>query len=651
MPHVLDPNASKPGVDAELRRSNHNYTYELGKNLRPGSPFHDKLRERIMRRIRESDNIMSEKRKEWRNIDKMLKAYVRPESVRQNEGTTKKPTITQVIMPISYAALETNLTYMFSAFMQPPVFRYEGSGPEDTFGSMMMQEVVAHHFHRHAVGLGLHTAFRDSFAYGLGPAVAGWKRQFGRKVIKKEFAFMDFFLNKVKGTEFEKDLSDYEVQYEGNELVNIDPYCYFPDPNVSVHKPQEAEFQGWGERESYGALLKREAHGHDGLFNVLYLKHVDGRSTILTTDRDNSDKERRITSNKPVDVLYLYVDLIPYDWELSPSQLPEKWVFAVAGDKIVIMAQPANHVHGEYPLAVAAPDFDGYTVIPPSRLGLVHDLQLMVNFLYTSRIADIKRGVNGAFIYDPSIINTYDLKDPGEGMMVRTRRQSWGRPGAVKESFAQIPYIDATGRNVEESMFLTDMVNKTTGSTDPLAGVLHHKGPRISADASSGARSSGLSRYEKTAQVIAMQFMNPIGYMFAHNVQQFMDEDMYIKVTGEFGERLKKDFGADVRNGHVLVDPLDLIVNYDLKPYTATIPGTQDVQTWLQLFQTLAQQPIIAQDFEMTQIFKHMAHQMGAKNIDDFVKAPQQQPPQVQEDGQVEQQVQQGNLVPQNGQF
>ena len=81
-------------------------------------------------------------------------------------------------------------------------------------------------------------------------------------------------------------------------------------------------------------------------------------------------------------------------------------------------------------------------------------------------------------------------------------------------------------------------------------------------------------------------------------------------------------------------------------------PGGEPSDVWVQLYQTLAQNPEVSAQFDMFRIFKHIARQMGAKNVDDFVKKSEgmpMQPPQVQSDESVMQEADRGNLVPMGG--
>src|SRR5690606_11939060 len=150
------------------------------------------------------------------------------------------------------------LTYFTSAFMQDPVFEYEGTGPEDVMGSLLMSHIVQKHVRHYAMGLNFHTAWRDMFAYGIGICHAMWDQEFAKRTIRREVGWVDTLKKKFFPTGEERAESDYEVVFEGNKLENIDPYSFFMDPNVTAHEIEKAEYVGWIDETSLHSLLLQE---------------------------------------------------------------------------------------------------------------------------------------------------------------------------------------------------------------------------------------------------------------------------------------------------------------------------------------------------------------------------------------------------------
>ena len=661
MPTILDPNSTikpQPGKGRPLSEIDHGYSYPRGLNLRPGHKKHETLLKQILAYARDSYNTMSQRHSDWREVDRVLKSYTYLPTL----GSQKKRATDEfnepldesrrIIMPVSQIVLDTLLTYFTSAFIRDPLFQYEGTGPEDQYGALVLTQLIQQQSHKAAVPLALHTAWRDMFAYGVGYASPRWQETLGRKMELAPTGFFDqlatFFQTGVG-----RRTSEYQLLYEGNVLDNIDPYLALPDPTVSAHEIQAGEYFGWIEEDSLSPMLRNEES--NGFFNLKYLKDLDAPLTSSITNRGERNDRRQSTvpvTSAPVDKIWMYIDLIPKDWGLGRSQDPETWVFGVAADTVIFQAEPLNLAHGNIPVVAGAPDFDGYSATPVSRLMAIEEIQTLVDFLYTSHVENIRRVINDNLVVDPSLINIHDLNTNKPGKIIRARKRAWGQGGLRDNAIFQLDVKDVTSGNVSDAMFLMDQAKTATSTMDQLGGNLAPRTSRVSANEAQGIRLAGLSRLERPAQIVSHQFMLPIARMFASNVQQFMTEETFIKATGELAERLADEFGVEAERGRIPISPEELVINYDVMAHDGVVPGKENVQVWTELFQVMSSNPDLAQHFDMQRIFSHIARQMGAPNVDGFIRRRRGgQQVEVRPDEEVLNEVDRGNLVPTNGQF
>lgn len=656
MPLTIDPNSQEQKKQGNLEHQDYPYDYPDNLNLKPGSDLHDKLVSKVMTRARESRRIMSRRHDEWRSIDKTLRAYI-PTSLKERKDKDDKndqideTDMPNIVMPHSYATLETLLTYMSAAFLQDPIWKFEGVGPEDALGAELMTHLIETHSHRFSHGLALHTQWRDAFAYGIGAITPVWDRKMGYKTVLEDTGFVSWVKGQFFKTGEERAKGEWSTLYEGNRLLNIDPYRLLPDPNTSAHEVQDSEFFGWIDRTNIFELLKREREGNDHIFNARYLRHFDPISNLDVEGgrgRNESKSSDFVSTNNPCDIVWMYVDLIPEEWDLGRSEFPEKWFLGVAGDRVLVTAMPLGINHDMIPAAVCAPDYDGYSLDPPGRLGIIHDAQKVSDFLVSSHLQNIMKVINDMVVADPSLVNIHDLATPKPGKIIRMRRAAWGR-GGIDNAVKQLNVQDVTQNHVADSQFFEGIMRQSTGATDPVQGNIGSRTSRVSASEFQGVRGSSLSRLEKAARTISMQSMIPLGYMMAAHTQQFMEEETYVKAVGEWAEVLKKKYNVQVENDRALIQPNSLIVDYDVAPHDGTIPGSENVETWTQLFQVMANSPEVARNFDIVKIFQHIAHQMGAKNLEKFTLG-QDQPVQIRSDEEVEREVDRGNLTPVNGQ-
>jgi len=649
MPYIVrgEPSSWKEDI---YSKTNFDYEYPYNLDLKPDSDFHIGLRNKIWQRASEARHEISKRFDSWREIDRTLTTYM---PLKDYEETlklqdTSKPV--SIVFPYSYSMLEALLTYLTMAFFQDPIFQYEGVEDDDTVGAMLMELVIRLHCIKNKVPLNIHTVLRDALCYGIGVAIPGWTRRYGRKPIKSSIITESGLgIN----TQYETQMVE-TLLFEGNDLSNIDPYMWLPDPSVPSSDIQKGEFNGWIDRDNYMNLLSDEAQPDSNLFNVKYLKDKKDKRSILALDQSDrqtrhggsTDLNRSMTNTvNPVDTIKMYVTLIPKDWKLSTYEYPEKWYFELAADDVIIACEKADHNHGMYPVSVASPEYDGYSITPIGRMEVLYGLQHTLDFLFNSHISNVRKAINDMLVVDPYLVNIEDLRDPKPGKLIRLRRPAWGR--GVDKVVQQLAVQDITRLNISDSAYITQWMDRISGADQSMQGALRMSGPeRLTRSEFQGTRGSAISRLQRIAMLIGIQFMQDIGTMFAVHTQQYMSQDAYVKTVGRYADQLKATFGNRER---VQVTPYDLAINYDLIVRDGSIPGGNFSEAWIELFKVIGQSPELMATFDVTRIFTYIAQQLGAKNVEDFKRNMGQINAQTMPDQMVQQQAQAGNLVPIGG--
>lgn len=648
MPYIVQGDSADVR-SARYRDVNFDYDYPDELNLDPKSDFHETLRSKIWQRAIASRKVISKRYDSWNEIDKTMTVYIplseKEEKVKEKDS--RKPV--SIVFPYSYSNLESLLTYMLIAFAQDPMFQYEGVEDDDTIGAMLMELVIRLHCIKTKVPLSLHTILRDNFLYGLGIGLPEWVKRYGRVPVKSYVTTQD-----ESGEN--KELVDVSyvdgLVFEGNALNNIDPYLWLPDPSVASDRLQDGEFCGWIDRDNYMNMLSEESNDPN-VFNVRYLKsRTDKRSALAV---DESQRETKFggssrvnrggmaSTTNPVDNINMYITLIPKDWKLGTGEYPEKWFFRLSADDVITMCHRANHYHGMYPMAVASSEFDGYSMTPISRMEILKGLQGVLDWLFNSHMANVRKAINDMLVVDPYLVNINDLKDPQPGKLIRLRRPAWGH--GVKDVVDQLQVNDITRLNIADTAYITQWMDRISKTDQSLSGQVRQSGPeRLTKGEFQGTRGSAISQLQRIAMIIGMQFMQDIGEMFAVHTQQYMSKETFVRITGRYEEQLKGRFGPNASRAKV--SPLDMAINYDLIVRDGSIPGGNFSESWVQLFQIIAKQPELYQQFDLTRIFMYIAGQLGAKNVEDFKRNVNRIQPQQMDDEEVLRQYQAGNLIP-----
>jgi len=623
-----------------LQDKDYGYVYPGDLDLRPSSDLHKKLVSEIMKRAQAARSVVSDKYDSWQKIDDMMNAYIPLDELEQKEKDADERTPIQICVPVAYAARETLLTYMSAAFMNGPIFNYAPVGPEDTSKAVKLTALIEHQVTQGKAALELFTHWKDDLTYGLGVAHPAWEVRKAKRTIRRTEEGIDPVTMLPTSTKWKEKVE--RVIFEGNVLHAIDPYMYLPDPNVPADKVQRGEFVGWLRRDNRMNLLADEQTDKQ-MFNAKYLKHFDGRSVLfneggsqrsdLTRSGDNYD-----SYTHPVDCVYMYLKIIPKEWKLSEKNVPEKWLFVVAGDTLLLKAAPLNMDHDMFPVGVCSSNYDGRSVIPLSRMETIYGMQELLNWMYNSHITNVRKSINDMLVYDPQAISTKDITNRKPGKLIRTRKPFWGR--GVKDAIMQLNVSDVTQAHVSDAIMMADSINQYSGATDPLRGMFRKTSERVSATEVSQAQKSSMSRLETIARIVYMQSHHDLAYMFASQTQQLMERDTSLRVLGDLAEQLGMETDKPVP-----VSMEDISLDYDVVPHDGTIPGNEDPQIWAQVLQTVSSSEQLTGELDVVRLFRHLARQMGAKNINDFIKRRPVQA-NVMQPEQIEQGVQDGNLVP-----
>lgn len=650
MPYIIsEPNRNKHEA-RELSSINYEYDYPEGLDLRPGSDLHEKIKDEVYARALESHLVTSNRFDAWNEIDKVLTSYISQDEEEQNvkDDDPRKPT--SIIYPYSYAILDTLLAYMMKVFLQDPIFRFEGTSPEDVPGAILMEKLIQKQTLKTKVSLNLQTFFRDCFSYGIGYVSPDWDVRYGTKRVMRtggKLSALGRLIGRVP-----EETSEPGILFEGNSLNNINPYMALPDPGVASSDIQSGDFFGWIEETSLLGIMEEESTNQD-YFNAKYLKHITQGKTSIAQNEDereiNTTMDQRVSESvkDERDVIHMYMKLIPSEWKLGDSEYPEKWLFSVGSDAVVLRAKPLGLNHGMYPVAAGSPDFDGYSSLPIGRMETLYGLQHTSNWLVNSHITNVRKAINDMFVVDPHMINMNDMKSTKPGKLIRLRRAAWGR--GVRDAVMQLGVSDVTRQNISDLGLMVQAMNHVSGVDESMMGSLRQGGPeRLTAGEFQGTRTGAVNRLERMAQTVGVQALQDIGYMFASHAQQLMSEETYIDITGRWEETLRKEFGITEQNSTKFkVSPSDINIDYDIDVKDGSIPGNNFSQNWIDLFQIIGQNESLQAEFDTTRIFQHIARNLGAKNVNEFKRKQQPQQPTVMPDEEVRRQAEAGNIVPQ----
>ncbi len=642
-----------------LRKEKHTYSYPRKLDLKPDSKFHRFLLDKLMPEAIKSREFMQEKHPTMEKIDKTLTAFVNLSEEEKKVKDKDDRTPTSIVVPVSYASLDTLMTFTSLLYLQDPLFKYEGTGtePSDTLGAILLELVVQRQAYKTKMALDINPILRSGFSYGFGFGGVWWKEVHGMRTVRKSKTGKDKLIDflsqnfpQIPETKNEK-TREKVLKYEGNEIEPIDPYLTLLDPNISIHKFQNGELFGWISPTNVTTLLEQE-QWNDSLFNAKWLQHFDARSTLnmqAGENRGGSFDSNRDSARvgRPSDIIIMMKTITPNDWydaesgkKLGDRKTPEDWIFTIGGDQVIMMAEPIDSDYGGFPIAGAFPNYDGFSAVPVSHLELIYGMQEIMDWLVRSRMSNVRKVIHDMLVIDPYLINYWDAKNPGSGKLIKARPPARGR-GILDKGIHQLKVQDVTANHMNDMGYWNKMIKEVLATTDALEGIPRDHSGRVTATEFEGTKVSAAARIENSASLIGLQLMQDLADIIASNTQQHMSEEVYANTVGEWEQTLKEQYGVGDR---IKVSPFDILIDYDVVSKKATPKGGQRIDVLAQVFQAIAGSETLQREYDMVRMAGALFTEMGFKDISAFKRTPQER--QIISDEQAAQGAKLGNLAP-----
>ena len=87
-------------------------------STRDENPKHKRLAEHVKRLVTMSESVMASRWPQWQDTDRRMRAFVDVSEVDAHTGRLRRPFDVKLVLPTSYAILQSILTYWYTVFMR-----------------------------------------------------------------------------------------------------------------------------------------------------------------------------------------------------------------------------------------------------------------------------------------------------------------------------------------------------------------------------------------------------------------------------------------------------------------------------------------------------------------------------------------------------
>lgn len=609
--------------------------------IKKESKLHKDLVKKLESRIRLAMRGHDQQRDTWIRAEELTLAYL-PETEVDKARRTKRenglPSFTTLQIPYSYALLMSAHTYWTSVFFaRTPIHQYSGRHGEAEMQVQAMEALIGYQVEVGGFLGPYYIWLYDAGKYGCGVIGHYWDRQklqYGQLVEMDDPA--------APGTMALFQTTQEVEGYVGNRVYNVSPWDFMHDPRVPLKRFQEGEFCCARKRLGWTQILRRRDAGYFNS-NIDVLKdHVQMKSQVndgsaqlirpfVEYNLYDDDSE---TSVHPAGAEFweVYVELVPKEWGLGSSAFPQKWCFTITADMgLLVGASPLGYVHCQFPFDIIEAEVEGYGLYARGIPQIMEPIQNTVDWLVNTHFFNVRAALNNQFLLDPSKIVIKDAQNSGPGFIWRLRPEAYGSD--LTKMFMQIPVSDVTRPHMADFQAMLGIGERTLGINDQIMGALNSSTRKTATEVRT-TTGFGVNRQKTITEYASATGMAPHSQKLVQTSQQYYDASAKLRRVGSFA--------MDAGEGFMKVSPQDIVGFFDMVPIDGTLPVDRMAQAnlWKEIFVGMrGMPPQVQMGYDWARVFAWMAQLGGLKNINQFKV-------QVMPDAALQQQAQQGNVVP-----
>jgi hypothetical protein len=483
-------------------------------------------------------------------------------------------------MPITFYVIETILPKLVA---QLPEFLVKPMGPEDADPAELMATVLGWAAENSGLFEQQTYAFKDALMYGTGilktyhrhdtrPARVQDKRQLsldvpmpvidpdtGKPMMGPDGPVMGTQPYQL-GEHFIGAKDETVTVYDGPAAESIDLFNFWVAPEASCIEDARYVIQrSFKELDWVKQMVKDKVY--------IFPEGVDPDEWGAIDDEPHKKRLADIGMD------------VSRDPTRRPVEVMEFWTnercVTMLNRRTVVRAQKNPFLHGEKPYVRIVDHVVPHEFYGVGEIEIIEDLQDVYNALVNMRIDNVKVSINSMFAVN--IDHVYDQRDltTRPGGIVRVREV--GMP--VNQVFQRIDMGDVTSSSFIEAEKVLMMVERVTGVSAYQLG---------SDSASLNKTATGVNiiteqgniRFSLKMRLAEMTGLRTLGRHFGSILQQFMPDEMSMRITGDAGQFSFASLTPDAILGSF---------DYDIEPQSMAVTESLMKDQSLSLFQMLSQ--------------------------------------------------------------
>lgn len=517
---------------------------DIKKALDPKSDFHRMLLQHCKRNVEVSRTYMNRFYDQWDANDKTIRGERVPDAQDQKAKVRQEPM--KLILPFTYAQVQTFNAFMMSLFNQRDnFFEIQDAGDEMSITPEQDAErCLARDLRRNAWTKVQYQCYLDLCRSSFCVIKSLWEEELmeGTGVtVETAEETPTLFGGTVPQTSTVT--PNLRFKRQGNKIISISPYHFFPDIRMPLSRLHESEFCA---SENEFSIVRLKQMQRDGVVvNVDEIKPLgqEGMQTrrLNYLNASNADNFKSIMGNITGGGMCVLTEIqiwiTPQDFAkeygggqapfpLGDSDEPILYVVWYANDTTIIKAEPMNYTHNKFTYDVGEYSADQMRVINESLAEVLSQLQDHATWFMNTRVANVRKVIGDKLIVDPMGIEMKDLVDRKPIIRLKSGVAKSGVDTWIK----QLQLQDVTAGHVADIEKIWSFIQISSGINDNALGQFS-QGRRSAAEART-VNAGAASRLKTIATVIWETLYEPLGNKLLYNYQN-LELDEFKRIVGD----------------------------------------------------------------------------------------------------------------------
>lgn len=569
--------------------------------LKTDGKLHSKLLDETKKLVELSRRYMYPLYSLWDANDRILRGDRVADQ--QDQKAVQRGEPPKMILPFSYAQSQTFIAFNSTLFTQrDKFFEILGADNEDDDSAegspeLDAEDCLERELRKNQFNRILFQCFLDISRCGFCAVKSWWEEESTQQQqAQTEPAGESIFGGTLPEQTTTTTVTKFKRQ--GNKLMSVSPFRFFPDVRFPLSRLQDGEFCASEDEYSITRLKKMEADGlitNTDKIEKLEQVGIDRRRLLsLNADRGNILNVGAGTASDKGGGMGVLTEvqrwIVPNEFKgddggkpLGTDTAPILFLIWYVNDKTIVRAEPMNYEHNQFTFDVGEYSADQLRVVNESLAEIVDPLQTVATWFLNSRITSVRKNIDNKLIVDPTGVEVDDLV---QRKPVIRLKPGVGRSG-VDTWIKQLEVTDVTSGHVNDVKTLWEFMQIATGINDNALGQFSGAS-RPSAAQSRAVSAGAASRLKTCANVLWETLFVPMGQKLLSNLQANLSLEEFQRILGPKAdqarldafkaERLEFEFfdgTAPSEKGYIAQQMQDLLLGLLANPQTAMMLGQE----------------------------------------------------------------------------